>query len=243
MGLEIKILGNGGCLNKGLPHNAFLVDGRLLAEAPPDIMNSLNTHGIRVETIDSVFVSHLHGDHTFGLPFLIINQWFHSIKAGAGKVLTITGPKGVREHVHQITGLAFKATHPCMEWLKNKVVFREIDHRSETRLNANVFSYFKLDHVIDTYGFLIATSEKKRFAYIADTRWCPQVERVLKLNPEFVLMDMNGGEIHISPDEVIEKGLPLIKKGTVICGTHLSDEFTSARDALTCAKPGELIVI
>ncbi len=243
MSLEIRILGNGGCLNNGLSHNAFIVDSQLLVEAPPDIMNSLNTHDVRVEAIDSIFVSHLHGDHTFGLPFIIINQWFHSVKTGGGKTLKIMGPKGIQDHVYQITELAFKTPHPCVEWLKNKVVFQEIDDQTETRINSNVFSYFKLDHVIDTYGFLISTPEKKQFAYIADTLWCRQVEQVLKLSPEFILMDMNGGNIHISPDEVVEKGLPLTKNGTVVCGTHLSDEFVSSSEALKCATPGELIVI
>ena len=56
--ITITILGNGGCLNTGLPYNAFVFNDTLLVEAPPDIMLSLQTVGVALDEIDTIFISH-----------------------------------------------------------------------------------------------------------------------------------------------------------------------------------------
>ena len=40
--MKIKILGNGGAINDGLPYNSFAINGTLLCETPPDIMLSMD---------------------------------------------------------------------------------------------------------------------------------------------------------------------------------------------------------
>ena len=71
--MEIKILGTGGFENEGLPFNAFLVDGHLLVETPPDILQSLRREKKNLGEIDTIVITHFHGDHCFGLPFLLFN--------------------------------------------------------------------------------------------------------------------------------------------------------------------------
>ena len=79
--MQILILGNGGCLNVGLPHNAFLIDSGFLVELPPDIMLSMQALHIDVSSVHTIYISHLHGDHTFGFPFYIINAWIQAMRA------------------------------------------------------------------------------------------------------------------------------------------------------------------
>jgi len=67
--MKIKILGNGGAINDGLPYNAFMVNRTLLCEVPPDIMLSIHKNCIDISLINTIYMPHLHGDHTFGLPF------------------------------------------------------------------------------------------------------------------------------------------------------------------------------
>ena len=75
----IKILGNGGAINDGLAYNAFAINGTLLCETPPDIMLSINKNSIDLASIDRIYISHLHGDHIFGLPFLILSAFFEDV--------------------------------------------------------------------------------------------------------------------------------------------------------------------
>lgn len=243
--LTIKIVGNGGCLNNGLPYNACLINGHFLIEAPPDIMVSLQKLHIDFEKINTIFISHLHGDHTFGLPFLIINKWMKSLQEMTKSPLTILGPQGIEQYVRKITEAAFRTSHPCYAWLEKNILFKIINNNFEMTLNNLSISCFDVQHLVETYGLLLAMNNENIFAYVADTKWCHQVEQILKRKPKIILMDMNGGErnVHISLNEVIEKGVPMTGSDTVYYGTHLAEEFDTTYANIKCAKPGEEIMI
>jgi len=243
--LNITILGNGGCLNTGLPYNAFLLGENFLVESPPDIMLSLNQLKCDLDPIDTIFVSHLHGDHTFGLPFIIINKWIRDHENGIQSSLEHIGPRGIEGYVKKITEYAFTASNPCYNWMENQVVFREIRHNDDMALENTRLAWIRLQHVVETYGFVIEANKEVIFAYIADTKWCHQVEQTLSRKPKIVFVDMNGGDpnIHMSLNEVIEKGLPLSEDQTVYYGMHLAEEFDPAYPRIKCAKPGDKITI
>ncbi len=243
--LQVKILGNGGCLNNGLPHNACLINGHLLVEAPPDIMVSLQRHHVDFKKIDAIFISHLHGDHTFGLPFIVINVWYRHIMDKTNSRLTIFGPQGIEQYAKNITESAFTTSHPCYQWLEENTTFETIHGNIEMVLDDMSISCFKVQHLVETHGLLLSSDNVNIMAYIADTKWCPEVEQVLSGKPKVILMDMNGGEpsVHVSLNEVIEKGLPITESASLYYGTHLADEFESPHACIKCAKPGEEITI
>src|SRR5438270_13702382 len=54
---------------------------------------ALNAHGIDPNTIDAIVLSHLHGDHFGGIPFLLLQGQFLSRRE---RPLTIAGPPGTR---------------------------------------------------------------------------------------------------------------------------------------------------
>lgn len=243
--LKIKIIGNGGCINNGLPYNSFLINGNFLVESPPDIMVSLLKLSIDFSRIDTVFISHLHGDHTFGLPFLIINKWAASLQSSTESALTLIGPQGIGQHVRKITEAAFTHSHPCYDWLEKNTRFKIINAEFEMTMDGLSVSCFTLQHLIETHGLLMSRGTERIFAYIADTKWCPKVERILDERPGIIIMDMNGGDanVHISVDDVIEKGIPITGSDSLYYGTHLADEFESADANIKCAKPGDEITL
>ena len=53
--------------------------------------------------LDAVFVSHLHGDHVFGVPFLLARMR----EDGREKPLSLIGQPGIRDHVERLTRLAY----------------------------------------------------------------------------------------------------------------------------------------
>ena len=246
--MNIKILGNGGAVNDGLPYNAFIIDDILLCETPPDIMLSIHRNCIELPSIDTIYISHLHGDHVFGLPFLILSAFF--LHAGADKRLafTIVGPEGLEKMAERLVASAFTSNHPCFEWMKTYCTFLEITESSKPDLiHGFQTSIFKLDHQIDTYGFSLENRDKRiEFAYVADTRWCESVRAVLNNQPRIVLIDLNGKDddpepVHISMSELSQKAIPITGKNTQYYGTHLKEEFNSNIPFIKCAKPGMII--
>ena len=65
--VQVRFLGSGGrlqsCILVSHPGGRFLVDCGATA------MVSLRRFGVDANTIDSIFLTHLHGDHFGGFPF------------------------------------------------------------------------------------------------------------------------------------------------------------------------------
>ena len=100
------MLGTG---NAFLPHqryHSFLIfDGKHIIDAPPTALLSLRREGISPADIETIFITHLHGDHVFGLPFLLLEKKYISDREGK-RPLTIVGSSGVKERLAQLCGLA-----------------------------------------------------------------------------------------------------------------------------------------
>jgi len=83
------------------PANLLIADGRqILVDVGDATAEQLGKAGGRIETIDSVFVSHLHFDHIGGL-FALLSRRYQVISPG---VLTIYGPPGTKAVVDQMVG-------------------------------------------------------------------------------------------------------------------------------------------
>lgn len=106
----------------------------------------LRKHKIKFSRINHIFISHLHGDHFFGLPGLISTMRL----LGREKELHIYGPKGIKEAITLLLKLGDS-------WTNYPLVFHELISKEPEMLfedkNVSVSS-LPLDHRIYTNGFL-----------------------------------------------------------------------------------------
>ena len=69
------MLGTGNAFLPHQRHHSFLIfDGKHIIDAPPTALLSLRRAGISPAEIETIFVTHLHGDHVFGLPFYSLRR-------------------------------------------------------------------------------------------------------------------------------------------------------------------------
>lgn len=104
---------------------------------------------IKPRKIDKIFITHLHGDHIYGLPGLLSSR---SFQAGEG-LLTVYGPKGIVEYIH--TSLDISGTHlnyPLKIVEINEGIILEDD---KFTVHAKL-----LDHGIPSFGFRITEKDK-----------------------------------------------------------------------------------
>jgi ribonuclease Z len=99
---------------------------------------------IKPRKIEKIFITHLHGDHLFGLPGLIGSRSFQ----GGESKLIVYGPKGIRAFIE--TSLAVSQTHlkyplEIME-ITEGTVFEDATFLVEARL---------LEHGVPSYGYRI----------------------------------------------------------------------------------------
>ena len=106
----------------------------------------LRKNKIKFNSIEDVFISHLHGDHYLGLPGLILTLNL----LGRDKPLNIYGPKGIKEIISIFMKLG-------ETWTNYKLNFKELSNlKPEVIFDKNDFSVttIPLSHRIYTNGFL-----------------------------------------------------------------------------------------
>ncbi|TAL30131.1 MAG: hypothetical protein EPN93_20115 [Spirochaetes bacterium] len=243
----ILILGNGGAVNDGLPYNAFLVDGTALVEAPPDVMLSLHREGIAPPAIEDIYISHLHGDHCFGFPFLALGLFFQSVRDGDTRRRSVFVPGGGRDYLLALTEMALGTAHPCIDWIRARIMWTDISVTNPILLAGRETRLYRMEHFVEAYGFTMHEGASCPLAYSADTLWCESMERIIACGPEIFIVDLNGepGDpvaVHLSEAELVEKGVPLARAGTRFHGTHLKRNKSSAHPALSYVRAGQSIV-
>lgn len=103
MSVSVRFLGTGDAFNaRGRCHASYLVEapsGTLLLDCGASALLAMQRDGVDIDRLDAICLSHLHGDHFAGLPFLFIAQTFDVPRR---RPLTIVGPPGTQARVEDL---------------------------------------------------------------------------------------------------------------------------------------------
>jgi len=99
--------------------------------------------------LDKIFITHLHGDHIFGLPGLLCSRSM----AGIAHPLTIYGPKGIAEFVETTLRLSGSWTDYPLEVI-------EIAEGQVFDDGVYTVSAWPLNHPVECYGYRIEEHDK-----------------------------------------------------------------------------------
>jgi len=117
--------------------------------------------------IGTVFVSHLHGDHFGGLPFMILDGQFYS---GRTTPLTLVGPPGLRERLTQ----AMEVLFPGSSKVERKFVteIRELAPETSVTIDGVTAIPYTVEHLCGAPPFAYRFAcDGKVLAYTGDTEW------------------------------------------------------------------------
>ncbi|MCR1024958.1 ribonuclease Z [Cellulophaga baltica] len=106
----------------------------------------LRKHKIRFSKINHIFISHLHGDHFFGLPGLV--STFRLL--GRDSEMHIYGPKGIEEAINLLLRLG-------NSWTNYKLIFHELTSKESELIYEDdkvTVKTIPLSHRVYTNGFL-----------------------------------------------------------------------------------------
>jgi ribonuclease BN (tRNA processing enzyme) len=112
-GIDVRFLGTGDAFGSGgrLQTAALLLGtaGTVLVDCGASTLAALRTYGYQPEEIDAIVLTHLHGDHFAGIPFLLMDAHYAT---GRTRPLVIAGPAGVRETVERAHEVLFPGSGP-----------------------------------------------------------------------------------------------------------------------------------
>jgi ribonuclease BN (tRNA processing enzyme) len=101
--VRVTVLGSGDAFGSGgRGHSAYLFETTrttFLLEAGPTLLQSLKSAGRDPAAVDFVVVSHLHGDHFGGLPFLFLEYRYERLRT---RPIAVYGPKGLERRVNAL---------------------------------------------------------------------------------------------------------------------------------------------
>lgn len=167
--MEIVFLGTGNAFaGGGLLWTGFLVDRRFLFEAPPTALPALKRLRLELLAIEVVIISHFHGDHFAGLPFLYLEYSHRTIRTHP---LTVIGPPGVGDRVEGLArAMNIGAAGPGRPF---ECRYVEVEDGWEAEIAGSRLVARRVEHAPDLqcFGFRF-THDGRVVAYSGDTRYC-----------------------------------------------------------------------
>jgi len=124
--------------------------------------------------IDRLFVTHLHGDHTAGWPFLLLHM---VIRDRRTRPFDVYGPKGVREC---LDALAARCFGDVMDRQSFDVRFHELEVEERRGVDGRYgmqFDVLPMEHHASSIGYRFHV-DGARVAVTGDTAWCDNLKRL-----------------------------------------------------------------
>jgi len=212
------------CFHVRTGETGFLIDCGATA------LVSLKRAGLSTNDIDTIYISHLHGDHFGGLPFFLIDALFIAKRT---KPLTLAGPAALEARFH----IACEAMFPLVTENQREfdLTFAPLAARETTKLGAVSVLPFEVKHYSGAPSYALRFAlEDKVLAYSGDSGWtdtlieagrdadlyimeCFQYDKPLDMHLDYItilrhLDDINAKQVLL---------------------THMSDDMLAKREDVT----------
>lgn len=179
---KLTFLGCGDAFGSGGRYTTcFLVETpetRFLIDFGATSLSALKRAGVEMDTIPLIFITHLHGDHVGGLPFLLLEA---SLVRKRTAPLTLVGPPGLKEHLPRLVDTLFPGT-------ELKLTFELSVLELPPDIPAEVAGIGVTPHLVKHAPTLVCTglrfdlkgegSGKKVLAYSGDTVWTESLPKL-----------------------------------------------------------------
>lgn len=224
--LELAFVGTGNAFAPLRYWSSFLVNNRYLFECGPAVLAQLRRMGRQPRDIETIFISHFHADHYFGLPTLLLD---YTVRSHRSSDLVIVGPPGIEA----VTEDLYERGYPGLPARPVDYVRRYVEAREGQVLYAGGlrFQAYRVKHAegkLECFGYKVWIGDRV-LAYTGDTEMCDAIFQLAD-GAEVLVIDCTypAGHLpeHLSFDEIIEvrRRIPL---STTLVLVHMEAEQTN----------------
>ncbi len=166
--MEVKFIGSGDAFGSGgRLQPCFLAtdkESRFALDFGFTALIGLQQQKIEPNTIDAVLLTHLHGDHCGGVPFLLMDAMLGSKRESP---LTIIGPVGIETHIKSLQEMLFPGSNIMQP--KFTVKYIEITPNESVYWRKYKISAIDAKHTVTTNPLALKIeTESKTLAYTGD---------------------------------------------------------------------------
>lgn len=221
--VEVELLGSG---NAFLPsermHSFLLIDKHIIVDCPPTALASLRKARVSPADIDTILITHVHGDHVFGFPFLLLERKYISDRENL-KPLTVAGSEGVRARLTELCKLAYPGSLEEMVETINWVDLPTSDTWT--------FERFEVlhDEEVDPHGWMLNHKNGWSMLHSGDSGPCEElwtrVERCKFAVVEMGVPDWVDTEHHHKPKDIFVLGERCVNTKILLTHTFIDDGY------------------
>jgi ribonuclease BN (tRNA processing enzyme) len=240
--MQLRFVGCGDALGSGGRFNTcFHVTGasvNFLIDCGASSLPALKRLGVAREAIDLILITHFHGDHFGGLPFLLLDAQF----TRRSRPLVIAGPVGIETRLANLMEALFEHSSKTKQRFDLSVIALEPE-QSRTFGEVKVTPY-PVVHGESGGPFLAyrIEAEGRVIAYSADTEWTDMLIPAARGADLFIAEAYYYDKIvknHLSL-KTLEAHLPEINAKRLVL-THMSEDmlgrlgelpYTTAEDGM-----------
>jgi ribonuclease BN (tRNA processing enzyme) len=242
--MQLRFIGCGDALGSGGRYNTcFHVTGRrvnFLIDCGASSLPALKRQGVARDDIDLILITHYHGDHFGGLPFLLLDAQF----TRRTRPLVIAGPEGIETRLTQLMEALFENSSRTKQGFDLSVVaLRPEATRSFGAVKVTPFPVVHGESGGPFLGYRIE-AEGRVIAYTADTEW---TETLIPLGRDADLLIAEAYyydkpvKNHLSL-KTLQAHLAEIKPKRLVL-THMSDDMLGRLDTLDYAAASDGLAI
>ncbi len=245
MPVSLQVLGSGDAFGSGGRFQTCLLlagdDGRLLIDCGASSLIAMKRARVDPSGIGWILLTHLHGDHFGGLPFLILDGQF----SRRTQPLVVGGPPGVRERMDAAMEVLFPGSSRAPR--RFAVEYVELRERAPTSMGPATVTAFGVEHASGAPSYALRVEYAgKVVAYSGDTEWT-----------ESLVEAARGADLFVCEAYFFEKKIKYHldyrtlweQRSRLACPrillTHLNQDMLSriAEVQLECAEDGQIIVL
>lgn len=231
--VSVKFLGCGDNFGSGGRFQTCILvqseAANFLIDCGASALISMKKFGVSLLDIETILITHLHGDHFAGIPFFILDSQLISRRTAP---LVIAGPPGLQDRIYR----AMEVMYPGSSKVKQKfeISYLELPESLPTTIGALSVTAEQVIHGsgAPSYALRVACAGKT-IAYTGDTEWTDNLIKIASGVDLFIAETYfyeKKMKNHLNYRTLLQQRQALDCKRIII--THMSDDMLERLDSV-----------
>jgi ribonuclease BN (tRNA processing enzyme) len=243
--VKVRFLGSGDAFGSGGRFQTCIhvesAASQLLLDCGASSLIAMRHFGVDPQAIDTVILSHLHGDHFGGVPFLILDGQFKR----RTRALLVAGPPGVEKRVREAMEVFFPGSTRIERKFETRFV--ELADRVAVEVGPVHVTGYEVSHASGAPPFALRiTGEGKVVTYSGDTEWTESLVDAARGADLFIAEALSYDKrirYHLDLGTLLEHRARLDCRRLIL--THMGEDVLARLDGLAveAAEDGKQLLV